>query len=200
MGLSPLELVEDDCGTNIGIEIHPFDVKFAETLVGKYYKDPHNPTMDWKVLDFETSKSFINKKLIIRSPITCQTPHFKMCKKCFGVREFPTTFVGVTAAQCLAERLTQLILRTFHTSGGAELQTSDSAKTFFAEYLTDIITTDDNIVVELNQNFIEIPDSIKLIEGYREFKDNKIIFDPIRREVHNKDYLQPRRNGDSKAR
>jgi hypothetical protein len=110
MALGIVEIVEEDCGTDHCIEFIVFSKKHAESLVGKYYKDPLQ-NLNWQVLDLETANSLINKKIYIRSPMTCQTPNFRVCQKCFGAREFPTKYVGVCAGQIVSERLTQLIMR-----------------------------------------------------------------------------------------
>lgn len=112
MALSPLEIVEEDCGTENYVGTIIFSKKQVETLVGKYYK-LSNELLDgeWKVLDFETGKKLINKKIFIRSPITCQTPNFRICRKCFGARTFPTKYVGIVAGQVISERITQLLMR-----------------------------------------------------------------------------------------
>jgi hypothetical protein len=110
MALGIVEIVEEDCGTDHCIEFIVFSKKHAKSLVGKYYKDPLQ-NLDWRVLDLETANSLINKKIYIRSPMTCQTPNFRVCQKCFGAREFPTKYVGVCAGQIVSERLTQLIMR-----------------------------------------------------------------------------------------
>jgi DNA-directed RNA polymerase subunit beta' len=111
MALSPIEIDLDDCNTNTYIEFIVFSLNHAKTLVGKYYKDPLKNMMEWEVLDFNTAKSFINRKISIRSPITCINPNFKICKKCFGEKELPTKYVGVLSGQIVSERITQLIMR-----------------------------------------------------------------------------------------
>ena len=111
MAFSPVEIKEEDCYTEHSLEILVFSKKHAHSLVGKYFKDVYDLNQDWKVLDFKTAKSFINKKIKIRSPMTCQTSNFKICRKCFGNRQFPTKYVGIVAGQIVSERITQLIMR-----------------------------------------------------------------------------------------
>lgn len=59
------------------------------------------------------------KKIYVRSPILCKNP--KICHKCYGdlYKSLNSRFIGIIAAQTLGERGTQLVLRTFHTSGAA---------------------------------------------------------------------------------
>ena len=119
MALSPLELEEEDCHTQSYLDILVINDKHANTLVSKYFIDPLkfpiNELNDlddkWELITKKNKKDIIGKKILLRSPIICQTPNFKMCKKCFGERYYPTRYIGITAAQCLSERLTQLIMR-----------------------------------------------------------------------------------------
>jgi DNA-directed RNA polymerase subunit beta' len=114
MALSPMEIDEEDCGTTDYLKTIVFSEKHAKILTGKWYLDENDQTL--KILDFETAKTYINRYIYIRSPMTCKTPCFRICKKCFGSRIYPTRYVGITAGQILAERLTQLIMRTFKWS------------------------------------------------------------------------------------
>jgi len=110
MALGIVEIIEDDCGTDECVECIVFSEKHAQSIVGKYYKDPRK-IMEWEILDSETAKSLINFKILLRSPMTCKTKNFKICQKCFGGRHFPTKQVGVMSGQVVSERLTQLIMR-----------------------------------------------------------------------------------------
>ena len=111
MSLSPIELVEDDCGCTTGLYIVPFSKQHIHCLAGKYYKKL--PTDEWKLLN-GTEYDLIDQRIILRSPMTCQTKNFKICHKCFGEKRVRTEFLGVTAGQVITERLTQLLMRSFH--------------------------------------------------------------------------------------
>ena len=150
MALSILEISEEDCGGANYLSFVVFSEKHAETLVGKYYKDPQEPYNDWQVLDFFTAKDFINKKIYVRSPMTCTTEKFKMCHKCFGERKFPTKYLGIVCGQTISERLTQLVLRTFHTSGAAELRLIITIKNFIRDHLVDIHERDNLVILEFD--------------------------------------------------
>lgn len=124
LNLSPIEIAEDDCETNFGLVIKIQSKNHAITLVGKYYST-YNPTFvskigitkainDWVLFTEKDIDSSIGKTFVFRSPITCQTSNFKICKKCFG--EYPgikSNLVGIIAGQSIAERMTQLSMRTF---------------------------------------------------------------------------------------
>jgi succinate dehydrogenase flavin-adding protein (antitoxin of CptAB toxin-antitoxin module) len=192
MALSVLEIVEEDCGGSNFLEFVVFSERHSETLVGKYYKDPQEPYNDWTLLDFYTAKNFINKKIYVRSPMTCTTENFKMCKKCFGERKFATKYLGIVCGQTISERLTQLVLRTFHTSGAAELRTILIIKNFIKEHLTDIINEDDKIFLKFDSN--NIPQGITKLRGFVsifESEDNKLVvqFDSDKEPTQNNDTI-----------
>ncbi|MBR7025692.1 MAG: DNA-directed RNA polymerase subunit beta' [Selenomonadaceae bacterium] len=66
----------------------------------------------------------IREKVLIRSVLTCKSPH-GICKKCYGIDLANRTeveigeAVGIIAAQSIGEPGTQLTMRTFHTGGVA---------------------------------------------------------------------------------
>jgi hypothetical protein len=76
----------------------------------------------------ENYKAIIGKMIQIRSPILCKTS--KICKKCYGDlhKSLNSRFVGIIAAQTLGERGTQLVLRTFHTSGSAVIKGEETGE------------------------------------------------------------------------
>ena len=164
MALSILEIAEDDCGGSNYLEFIVFSEKHAETLVGKQYKDPHEPYNDWQVLDFFTAKDFINKKIYIRSPMTCTTENFKMCRKCFGERQFPTKYLGIVCGQTISERLTQLVLRTFHTSGAAELKVLLTVKEFMKTHLIDIVSHEGDTFIKFDTQ--NVPQAMSTLPGF----------------------------------
>lgn len=112
-----LQLDQDleDCGTTDLLEVNVRNYKKAKMLVQRYYDN--NGTLE--LITQDNYMSLIGKTIFIRSPILCKSP--KLCQKCYGnlYKKLNTRFVGVIAAQTLGERGTQLVLRTFHTSGSA---------------------------------------------------------------------------------
>ncbi|MCF8354347.1 MAG: hypothetical protein K9H48_07830 [Melioribacteraceae bacterium] len=186
MALSPLEIIEEDCGSENYIGTIIFSKKQVKTLVGKYYKLP-NELLDgeWEVLDFETGKKLINKKIFIRSPITCQTPNFRICRKCFGERRFATKYVGIVAGQVISERITQLLMRSFHISGSANLSISDSDKLFLKDHLMDIEDHENEYHLIFNSN--DFPQTIFEHRDFLKEEKFKLIFAKNEEDVHNKD-------------
>lgn len=193
MALSPLELSMEDCGTDTYLEIIISSQKHAQTLVGKWYYN--NTSQNWEVLDLQTANDLIGTKIKIKSAITCKAPNFKLCEKCFGTRKFPTKYVGITAGQNLTERITQLILRTFHESGRASLEVNPTIRNFFKNHLIDIKEDGDNTILIFDTNdFPEILTYVgndapipKLISV--DTANNSLTFGPDNRVIPNEDVI-----------
>jgi len=111
----------EDCGTQDLLEVDVNSELKAKMLIGRYYSDNdvlNNITKD-------NYKDFVGKVINIRSPILCTSP--TICHKCYGdlYKSLNSRFIGIIAAQTLGERGTQLVLRTFHTSGSAVIKGED---------------------------------------------------------------------------
>jgi len=120
----------DDCGTEdtfaISIPEKGHDIKgidLAYSLIGRYHLIGSNPdgTPNYELITYDNYSSFVGHVVRVRSPIFCKNP--RVCKKCYGATcDFlHSQFVGVIASQALGEVSTQLVLRTFHTSGVAKM-------------------------------------------------------------------------------
>jgi len=196
MALSMIEFDMEDCGTNTGLEFNIISKDHAETLVGKYYFNESLRT--WDELDRDTAYSFVNKKIKIRSPITCINKNFKICQKCFGAKRLTTKYVGIVAGQLITERLTQLTLRTFHESGRATLSTDSEVLKFFEEHLIDveiknISDTRDEFILSFDTDKfpekIVHPQSNPLIRGLKDVQGNKLIFQEDDYKIENQDVI-----------
>ncbi len=194
MGLSVMELESDDCGTENYLDIIVTSQKHAQTLVGKYYRDPQSTELEWKVLTLSEAIKFINNKIYIRSLITCEEPNFKICRKCFGAREFPTKYVGITAGQSVVERITQLILRTFHVSGGANLPKNKEVLEFFRDHLINVERINEQTILTFDTN--EFPDILtdKILSDIPglmniDYKTNQLSFRADSKVVKNEDVI-----------
>ena len=108
----------DDCGTTDCLEVNIRTEKKAQMLVGRWMQDGG----EFRLITPDMCSSLVGTMIKIRSPILCQSP--KLCKTCYGeLHKFiDSRFVGIIAAQTLGERGTQLVLRTFHTSGSAVIK------------------------------------------------------------------------------
>lgn len=105
----------NDCGTTDTLTIKVDNQKIAQMLVKRYMKVDSG----YEIITKDNCLDLIGKEIEIRSPVYCQSP--KLCKICYGdlYKSTKSRFVGIIAAQTLGERSTQLVLRTFHTSGSA---------------------------------------------------------------------------------
>jgi hypothetical protein len=109
MNLSPLEIDEEDCKTQFGFKIKILNKRHARMFINRYFKinfnDPWTLVTDPLLL-------IPNQEYIFRSPITCQTSNYKLCKKCFGEYEVTNKrYVGIHTAQVVSEKLTQLSIK-----------------------------------------------------------------------------------------
>jgi DNA-directed RNA polymerase subunit beta' len=104
-----------DCGTKDFLEVKVTDKKKASCFVNRSIKDENQ----LKIITRENYGDIIGKTIKVRSPIYCKND--KICQTCYGesYKTLNSTFIGIIAAQTLGEKSTQLVLRTFHTSGSA---------------------------------------------------------------------------------
>jgi DNA-directed RNA polymerase subunit beta' len=112
----------NDCGTTDLLEVYVKTERKARMLINRYQFIKEK----LQIITKENYKDIIGKTIWIRSPILCKAP--KLCHTCYGdlYKKLNSRFVGIIAAQTLGERGTQLVLRTFHTSGSAVIQGEDS--------------------------------------------------------------------------
>jgi predicted choloylglycine hydrolase len=77
-----------------------------------------------KLITHDNYTDIIGTTISIRSPIYCTSE--KVCKTCYGesYKTLNSHYIGVIAAQTVGEKSTQLVLRTFHTSGSAIIKNS----------------------------------------------------------------------------
>ena len=126
VGLS-LELDDSvqDCGAKSGLVLDVLDKKYAMSLVGRWM---FNEDRSLTLIDKELANTLVGKTIEIRSPMYCK--NLKVCRKCYGEapRQLHSPYIGVIAAQSIGEINTQLVLRTFHTSGVAMSQAFEDMK------------------------------------------------------------------------
>ncbi|NLD06130.1 MAG: DNA-directed RNA polymerase subunit beta', partial [Synergistaceae bacterium] len=134
-----LIIMEEDCGTDQGVEVRPLlqqdgkaTISMSERLTGRTsLRDIPNPKTgeillvrdeEITVEKAEYIQSLGIDSIWVRSPLTCGLRH-GICRACYG-RDLGTRkkvaigeAVGVVAAQSIGEPGTQLTMRTFHTGG-----------------------------------------------------------------------------------
>ena len=108
----------DDCGTTDFLEVSVDNERKARMLVNRYQFV--NDALE--LITKDNYENIIGKTIFIRSPILCTSS--EVCKTCYGDlhKSLNSRFIGIIAAQTLGERGTQLVLRTFHTSGSAVIK------------------------------------------------------------------------------
>jgi len=114
----------EDCGTTDLLDVDVTSKRKARMLVNRWCLSEDGISL-YKITR-ENYKDIIGKIIQIRSPILCKNS--KVCKKCYGdlYKSLNSRFIGIIAAQTLGERGTQLVLRTFHTSGSAVIKGEES--------------------------------------------------------------------------
>jgi len=108
----------DDCGSKDYLTIKIKDKRMAKTLLWRYYSDSSHNLHKVTIQNYQ---SLIGKTIRFRSPIYCKNK--KICRKCYGDlhKILHSNEIGIIATQAVGERITQLVLRTFHLSGVAQL-------------------------------------------------------------------------------
>jgi len=106
-----------DCGTTDMLSVNVKDERKARMLINRYALAEDRKSL-YKITK-SNYRDIAGKTIEIRSPILCTSP--KICQTCYGDlhKSINSRFIGIIAAQTLGERATQLVLRTFHTSGSA---------------------------------------------------------------------------------
>ncbi|MDR3516897.1 MAG: DNA-directed RNA polymerase subunit beta' [Azospirillaceae bacterium] len=134
-------IVEDDCGTQLGITvkaiidggevISPLADRILGRMAAVDVKDPLTGAVivPAGIMIVEETIDLIERagidSVLIRSVLTCETKE-GVCSRCYGrdlARGTPVNVgeaVGVIAAQSIGEPGTQLTMRTFHIGGAAQ--------------------------------------------------------------------------------
>lgn len=115
-----------DCGTHKGMS---FNIDNGSDLDGRLIAKDQGPFKRNEVITPQTraaAKKLGISKLIARSPLYCQEPK-GTCAHCFGNDEnnqLPEIGqnVGVQMGQAIAEPMTQMTMKTFHTGGVAGVE------------------------------------------------------------------------------
>ncbi len=111
---------DSDCGAGPDetLEVFVNSENKAKMMIGKYYYVNN----ELKLITRENYKDVVNKTLNVKSPLFCKST--KICTRCYGEfhKYLNSNFAGVVSAQTLGEVSTQLVLRSFHTSGVAVIK------------------------------------------------------------------------------
>ena len=93
LNLSPEEFDEDDCKTSFGLVITITCKDHALSLINKYYGN-------------------IKPNTKTEAGIASVDGDWKLFTECFGEINIQSPFIGIITGQSIAERLTQLSMRT----------------------------------------------------------------------------------------
>jgi len=110
----------EDCGSTDGITYEITKENFSK-LYGRYIINNDGTTR-------LINENDIGKIVKLRSPIRCKGKN--ICLKCFGelAKIVKSRYIGIISAQSIGEINTQLVLRTFHTSGAVETKKGEKVK------------------------------------------------------------------------
>ncbi len=151
-----LQIDEDllDCGTKDLLPVDVTSERKARMLVNR-----HALSEDGKSLYLITKdnyKDIVGKEIKIRSPILCQSP--RVCQTCYGdlYKKLNSRFIGIIAAQTLGERGTQLVLRTFHTSGSAVIKGEDESSMKQEDIIGDLASVSELLHKFKGKTYVEI--------------------------------------------
>ena len=131
-------IMEEDCGTRMGVWLEQPDSgmleTFSERIAGRYsamdLEDPETGEMlaafNEEIDDVKAARieALGMQRAYARSPLTCQLKR-GLCRYCYGRSPARGALVnvgeavGIVAAQSIGEPGTQLTMRTFHTGGVA---------------------------------------------------------------------------------
>ena len=135
-------VTEQDCGTEVGIELKPVVdggevvVSLGNRMLGRVtsedIQDPRNGELLYPAGTYIDEDKAVEidesglQSVRVRSPLTCET-RTGICATCYGrdlargTRVNMGEAVGVIAAQSIGEPGTQLTMRTFHIGGTASV-------------------------------------------------------------------------------
>jgi len=107
-----------DCFEHTGKERY-FEIlikneKYLKTLKYRWYKELDG---DKELMIQGDENHLIGKKILLRSPITCQMPNYQVCPKCLGEKRPTTANLGAPIGQYLSEATIQSVLRAHHFGG-----------------------------------------------------------------------------------
>jgi len=160
----------DFCGTNKRLVITP-DSDLIKRIINRYIVFNGK---EYKIT-LENMNDFVGKEIELYSPIYCKSKG--ICNKCFGddYKVINSKNVGVLAAQTLGERLTQNMLKAFHTGGIVKPYYIDFYKNVY-ENTRIPINEIKNALIEKDHTFYSA-DNIKLILSKEYYNINSLLKD-----------------------
>lgn len=192
INLSTLEIIEDDCKTTTGFWITIQNATHNKSMINRYFIDDHDDNI-LHLYDesYALNDNNIGKTFRFRSPMSCQTGNFRVCRKCTGKQKFKSPFIGLMAGQYIEERLTQLTMSSFHTSGSATIRLDNELKNYIQYNISDINEHDNFIVVKFKSavdpvylnKISEIPE----FKYIKQLTDCELLFEKYNARLENED-------------
>lgn len=105
---------ESDCGSDQYLDIEVTDKHHLTSLYGRWYKTEDNQTLRFVRLD---DSKLIGTVIQVRTPLHCKSTGYKICNRCFGIKQPDSTNLGAAIGAYIAESIIQSVLRTHHFSG-----------------------------------------------------------------------------------
>jgi hypothetical protein len=142
-----------DCKTKDTLEVYVNSQKKAKLLIGKYLVTKQGKL---NKITGQNCLEFVGKTIFVRSPIFCENED--VCHVCYGdsCKNLHSRFIGIIAAQSLGETNTQLILRTFHTSGVAIIKGKEDLQMQQKDIIGDLSTAS-NLLHQVDKtNYIDL--------------------------------------------
>jgi len=155
----------NDCGTKKCLEVYVADENVAQMLLYKYDCNGNVITQPPKV----------GSTVKIRSVLYCQSK--KVCKKCYGALYdiHRSKQIGIIAAQAIAERVQQTLMKSFHTGGLAKISKFPKIIPDDHPYLQQVgdrirLKAGDELLLKLEDIDAKLSDTIIIYDGILHFK------------------------------
>ena len=182
-----IDFDKHDCKTDRFLRVKVFSEEHARTLIGRYYLNPKTSKVELITEDnyidlYEYCKQKKENIIYLRSPIYCKHSNLALCRKCAG--DFEWKNIGLLSGAFIAERMTQLVLRVFHTSGAAVIDVPDE----YREIL-DFSKVESPTKLKLTEDEIKLINGISKTQLNNVFhidKDGRIVIDKV---ILNKDIV-----------
>ena len=133
----------ESCGTDRFLEVKLTD-KNKDLFIYRYIHEDGKDIL----LTHDNIDNYVGQTVKLYSPIFCKSR--KICRRCYGEynRYLKSPYIGMIASQSLGERATQLIMRTFHTGGSADVGNIDFPQHLLEEQEGVIKAKEDLIIID----------------------------------------------------
>ncbi len=114
--IAGITVVDEDCGTRQGFT-RLITERNHSKLLSRYVKMSEQDK-DWILVDSaDQSKSYLGKRLVVRSPMRCLSPVPTLCYRCLGESFKGSASAMTNLAAAMSGEFMTLFLKRMHTSG-----------------------------------------------------------------------------------